>query len=231
MKKEILLIWFGDYEPIYAKNTIQNFQQMNSDWTITYVRYSTDQLKAYESIPDPILQEAIIKMKARSKPNEPLHFSYIADDYRDLYIKHAKNAIVATDLDVLPISKFDDFFRFVDFHEGCVYKYFPFLTTLDNKTWFTYEAGGLVSNCQPAQQPIMIYNKIDMTKNIISHFGCLMNEEQQQLFDERSRLFHENQLSLEKNGAFLHTKFFPIEHYYSWEREKTDIKLSNQINA
>ena len=229
MNKTILLIWFGDYEPCYALPTIEKFKQLNPTWTIDYVRYTTSQLQMYQDIDDPILQLAITNMiNKKQSSNDKLVFSFIADEYRDLRIKYADYPIVATDLDVLPISPYDNFFRFENYVSGSVNKYFPYQTTDENgKDWFTTEEGGLVSNCPTTKQPIIISSKINFNKPIIRHFGCLMNPDQQAEWDTRSIKFHNNRLTVEHNGAFILPDFFPIEHYYSWERSKSEIKNNN----
>jgi len=45
MKKEVLLVWFGDNEPLYAKWNVENFKKMNPGWDVSYICYSKEQLQ------------------------------------------------------------------------------------------------------------------------------------------------------------------------------------------
>ena len=58
MKKEVLLVWFGDNEPLYAKWNVENFKKMNPGWDVSYVNCTLEQLKERKSS-DAVLDEAI----------------------------------------------------------------------------------------------------------------------------------------------------------------------------
>ena len=45
MKKEILLLWFGDTEPAYARWNVENFRKMNPGWEVTYISYTSADLQ------------------------------------------------------------------------------------------------------------------------------------------------------------------------------------------
>ena len=48
MKKEILLLWFGDTEPAYARWNVENFRKMNPGWEVEYAKdNAAKSLEAY----------------------------------------------------------------------------------------------------------------------------------------------------------------------------------------
>ena len=233
MKKVILFIWFGDEKPPYVHWTIENFRKMNPGWEIRYIEYSNEQILNYKEQNDPVLVESV-------ENNKKNHVNYISDEYRWRYLECNKDKIIVyCDLDCFPIAPFDNFILSTDV------KLFPWQQWIRDNHPNRHEVklmgtlGFKDENCREFRPDIwcIVNNKqflnwhflqlhkgSIMDDTLIFNGGMLMNESDIPIYNKRNQDFHEMKLELGDN--FCLTQFTPVEHYYSFERNKlnTDIK-------
>lgn len=102
--KTILFLWFGDQKPVYVDWTLDNFGKMNPGWNIKYIEYSTDQIRNYKELNDPVMDETM-------KDNRPIpYIGEVSNRYRKNYLRMNKDKfVVYCDLDCFPIAPFDNF--------------------------------------------------------------------------------------------------------------------------
>lgn len=223
MKKAILFIWFGDEKPKYINWSLENFRRMNPGWDVRYVEYSNEQLKNYKEQNDPVLAE--------TSPNKC--FSYWVDDYKRKYLAmHKDEFVIYCDLDCFPIAPFDDFILREDanvqqwiknnhpnehtspilrgcnwFRQGGYQELIPDVWCLSNNTSLLGGRGFM-----------QMHKGSVMDNTLIIHNAMFMNESKIPEFEKRRADFYDMKIELGDN--FCLPQFTPIEHYYSFERNK-----------
>lgn len=240
MKKEILLVWFGDNEPAYAQWNVENFKKMNPEWEVTYVKYTKDQI--YDVVKyDKTMQDAVQMYEqmydehnVTSSTDKGL--SRLAKYYKRCYTVNAHNPVVYCDLDCFPIAPFDDFFILGSFSAGNfrvfgeqnwkhdrpkrigpsahIYR--------DNVQFHIGNDDWCLSNMLKTRcQFMQICTSTDLTKPLTCYNGCVFNAYQdcKQMFDCRKQQFENCSIEFGDNACC--TSFSPVEHYYIRERRKS----------
>jgi hypothetical protein len=226
MKKVILFIWFGDEKPPYIQWTLENFKRMNPGWEIRYIEYSNEQLLNYRDQDDPVL--------AATSPNKC--FSFWVDDYKGRYLDmHKDEFVIYCDLDCFPIAPFDDF---IMPNDDNLPKWATEIFCPNQHIWpnalgtcgnvieghylFKEDLWCLCNNKALAfRQFLQICKHSTLDENLILYSGFLLNKSNLPIYKQRLNNFHNMNLALGDN--FCLPQFTPIEHYYSFERDKLNI--------
>ena len=235
MKKVILFLWFGDEKPPYIQWTLENFRKMNPGWEVRYIEYTTDQIKHYEKQNDPILAKSMTGLVV--KYNNHLYNS-LADKYRKNYLnEHKEELVVYCDLDCFPIAPFDNF---VANESSCTSNWIingycknqngmfslgSCTAKFGNVNMFKSDIWCICNNKSVTfTQFLQIRKGTTMDETTIFHKGMVMNEKDRDDYKRRNEAFHE--MKIELGDSFCLPQFTPIEHYYSFERNKLNLNAN-----
>lgn len=237
MKKVLLFIWFGDEKPPYIQWSLENFRKMNPGWEIRYIEYSTQQILYYKEQNDPILIEAV------EQDDPKRHFSYIVDSYKWKYLcKHPDEFIIYCDLDCFPIAPFDNFIFSESWkNDERTPPWISGYGKFEHKCWgpammcyWSMEYDGkktLASDmwCLCNNSGILFDHFIQFHKGstfdytLVLFDSMFINERFIDDYTQRNMDFHNMKLQL--GDSFCLSKFTPIEHYCS--RERNTLNLPN----
>lgn len=231
MKKVILFLWFGDETPAYTQWTLENFRQMNPGWEIRYIEYSTDQVIHHELVGDPILSEVMTSRES---------FGYIGNVtniYRACYLNKHDELMIYCDLDCFPIAPFDNFLVgegkenenwFTKLHApkhltpakllGLWSLPFNTIHTIHQDSWC------MCNSKICTDMFLQIHKSTQANEELIYHKGMVINKSDIPEYEKRTRSFHEMKIELGNN--FCLPQFTPIEHYYSYERNKLNLNAT-----
>jgi hypothetical protein len=202
---------------------------MNPGWEIRLIEYSDSQLKDYRDQNDPILVKSV-------EINKSSHINGISDIYRKKYLEeHKDEFIIYCDLDCFPISPFDNFI--IDPSRN-----YPKWAVKDalNGNNCTKFLGYWVVSCENlfiqkddiwcmcnnsnticTNSFLQIHRGLCAKEEITVEKSMIINKSNVGLYRQRNKDFHEMKIELGDN--FCLPQFTPIEHYYSFERNKLNL--------
>lgn len=226
MKKVILFLWFGDEKPSYIQWTLENFRKINPGWEIRYIEYSNKQLIDYKNQNDPVL--------AATSPNKC--FSFWVDDYKGRYLDmHKDEFVIYCDLDCFPIAPFDNFIIKQD--DPNVYDWYKDQHRLEHLEHSKYlglwsqclgihnDAWCLTNNNALHTDFFLQICKYSIPDDDYTIWGSmLINKNDIPKYDKRNEDFQKMNLKLGDN--FCLQQFTPIEHYYQFERNSLNLKVT-----
>ena len=241
MRKEILLLWFGDNKPKYVDWNVENFRKMNPTWEVKYIEYSKDKLlRNPETTNDLILQKALIEF---NKDSNSQHMSHLVDKYKDIYLNefNENGIVINLDLDCFPIAPLDNFFinskvlwMCNGYNKRKYRGYWIVGNNLINTNrstdyiqqedlWMTFSLNNPIGDawCYKDLATLQILKNVDLNKSV-SYFDQFMinsnNIEQQEIIKSRANDFLNCNLEF---GSFMcNPCLSPVEHFHQVERYK-----------